>query len=187
MLNAIFSKIHLAMSQQAVDLKSSKCDQIFNNHQNFCTHVELYLILRYVIKYANIDLLRYAIRHIVVLFQIKNAKLLKYANALLYLIHLTDSSATTQRLQDCVLANSLINAQDITNTSFELDRLIELLNNSLKMFQKKRFYFSKHNDQHLEYWTLNESYLQKLKIVVKFNFEKSRSRRHSVKSSIENI
>ena len=63
---------------------------------------------------------------------------------------MTDSSAATIRLQKCVLANNLINLRDVENSNFELNRLLELLNNNLRAFQKKRSHFSKNDDQLLK-------------------------------------
>jgi len=57
-----------------------------------CAHVKTYLILRYAIKYANIDLLRYALHHTTVMFQTEIAETLKYEQTLLYIFHLTDST-----------------------------------------------------------------------------------------------
>jgi len=75
-----------------VVVESSACDKHFNNYQNYCAHIETYLILQYAIKYANIDLLRYALRHTTVMFQTKTAEILKYEQTLLYIFHLTDSA-----------------------------------------------------------------------------------------------
>ncbi len=61
-----------------VIIKLLACDEHFNNHQNYCAHVETYLIFQYTIKYANIDFLRYALRHTTVMFQTETAETLKY-------------------------------------------------------------------------------------------------------------
>ena len=149
--------------------------------------MELYLTLRYAIKYADIGLLRFTLRHIAVVFQAEAAGTPKYANALLYLVHLTDSPASDERLQRCVLTNGLVNLQGHPTSNFELDRLLELLNNSLKCFQRDRSYFSKDSDSLLEYWALNGPYLQELKAAVKVNLGVPRSSTHTPKSAAEDI
>ncbi len=133
-----------------VVVESSACDEHFNNHQNYCAHVETYLILQYAIKYANIDLLCYALRHMTVMFQTETAETLKYEQTLLYILYLIDSAIMMTRLQECMLINSLMNLQDVEDFNFELNRLLELLNNNLKTFQRKRSSFTKNSDQMLE-------------------------------------
>ena len=109
-------------------------DEEFYNHQVFCSHVEIYLTLRHAIKYADIGLLRYSLRQCAVIFQSKEASTPMYGRALLYTLHLVDSPASDPQLQDFILANSLVNLRGAADSNFELDRLLELLNNSLKIF-----------------------------------------------------
>ncbi len=133
-LNSISDKIHWFSLTTKVVVKSSTCDKHFNNHQNYCAHVETYLTLWYAIKYANIDLLRYTLRHTTVMFQTETVETLKYEQTLLYILYLTDSAIAMTWLQECMLINSLMNLQDIKDFNFELNWLLELLNNNLKMF-----------------------------------------------------
>jgi len=49
-----------------------------------------------------------------------------------------------------MLINSLINLQSVEDFNFELNQLLELLNNNLKTFQRKQSSFIKNNDQMLE-------------------------------------
>ena len=186
-LKSISKKIHRPLPTTYADIEPPMLDEQFNNHQNYCTHVELYLTLRYAIKHADIGLLRYALRHATVIFQAEAAGTPKYAQALLYLLHLTDSPAAAIRLQECVLANSLVNLQGAADSNFELDRLLELLNNSLKAFQQERSYFSKNSDRLLEYWALNGPYFQELKAAVESSFGRLQSAKHATKSAAEDI
>ncbi len=145
-LNSISDKIHWFSIMTKVIVESSACDEHFNNHQNYCAYVETYLTLWYAIKYANIDLLRYALRYMTVMFQTETIETLKYKQTLLYILHLTDSTIAMTRLQECMLINSLMNLWSIEDFNFELNWLLELLNNNLKMFQRKQFSFTKNND-----------------------------------------
>jgi len=94
-LNSISDRIHQSSLTTKVVVESSACDKHFNNHQNYCAYVETYLILWYAIKYANIDLLRYALRHTTVMFQTETAETFKYEQTLLYILHLIDSMIAT--------------------------------------------------------------------------------------------
>ncbi len=149
-LNSISDRIHQSSFMTKIIIESSACDEHFNNHQNYCAYVEIYLIFQYTIKYANIDLLCYALRHTTVMFQKKTAETLKYEQTLLYILHLTNSVITMTQLQECMLINSLINLQNVEDFNFKLNQLLELLNNNLKMFQRKWSSFTKNNDQMLE-------------------------------------
>ena len=162
-------------------------DEQFHNHQKYCSHVEAYLTLRYSIKHADIGLLRLALRQVTILFQAPAAHAPKYAQALLYVYHLVDSPAASIKLQDCVLTNSLVNLRGSTDSNFELDRLLELLNNNLKAFQQERSYYSKYSDTLLEHWALNGPYLLALKDLLESTFGKPNSGTHPVKSAAEDI
>ena len=183
-LEKLSNKIYAPPPTTTTDRQPPTCDEQFHNHQNYCTYVELYLTLRYAIKHADIGLLRYALRHITVIFQAEAADTPKYAQALLYVLHLVDSPAATMRLQECVLSNSLVNLQGAKDSNFELDRLLELLNNNLKALQQERSYFSKNSDTLLEHWALNGPYLLGLKDVVESSFGNPPSSKHAVKSAV---
>ncbi len=45
-----------------------------------------------------------------------------------------------------MLINILMNLQSIKDFNFKLNQLLELLNNNLKMFQRKQFNFIKNSD-----------------------------------------
>ncbi len=120
-LNSISDKIHWSSLTTKVIVESLVCDEHFNNHQNYCAHVETYLTLQYTIKYANIDFLRYTLHHTTVMFQTETAETLKYEQTLLYILHLTDSTIVTTQLQKCMLINSLMNLQSVEDFNFELN------------------------------------------------------------------
>lgn len=139
-------------------------DEQRQNHVNFCTHVETYLQLKHAIKFADIGLLRRALRECTVMFQAKDGSAPMYARELLRLTHLTDSPSSDPALQTAVLTNSLVNLKGTRGHSFETDRLVELLNATLKEFQSERSIFSKDSDTLLECWTLNAPYFSRLKL-----------------------
>ncbi len=177
-LNSISDKIHQFSLTTKVIIKLSACDEHFNNHQNYCAHVEIYLILQYAIKYANIDFLCYALCHTTVMFQTEIAETLKYKQTLLYIFHLTDSTIMITWFQECMLINSLINLQSVEDFNFELNQLLELLNNNLKTFQRKQSSFTKNNDQMLENWTQERDEILLWKIASRETCIKISSQRH---------
>lgn len=162
-------------------------DEQWRNHQYFCAYTETYLLLRYAIKYADIGLLRRALRECTIMFQAECSGTPNYARELLRLSHLTDSPASTAELQQAVLVNSLVNTHSKVGYSFETDRLLELLNNTLKAFQSERSYFSKNSDQLLEHWALNGPYLLDLKDEIERTFGKITSGAHPSKPAAEDI
>ena len=117
-------------------------DQVYLNHKHFCANVQVYLTLKYAIKYADIGLLRYILPHTTAMFHDKQGHKPNYANASLYMLHLLCSRASDKKLQDFVLANSLVNMQGRENSNFELDRLLELHNGLLRRFINERTCFS---------------------------------------------
>ena len=187
MLNQISSMIHASLPTVAIDTQAPTRDQEFHNHQKYCALVEIYLTLRYAIKYADIGLLRHALRDTAIVFQAAAARAPKYGHALLYTLHLVDSPAATMRLQECVLTNSLVNLEGAEDSNFELDRLLELLNNNLKAFQQERSYYSKDSDTLLEHWALNGPYFLELKRAVESSFGRPKSGKHPAKSASEDV
>ena len=186
-IDRIAERLRAPTPSSVPSLQSPARDQQYQNHQHFCAHVEIYLTLKYAIKHADIGLLRYALRLTTVVFQADVAGTPKYAQALLYTLHMVDSPASSTELQNCVLANSLVNQRGKSDTNFELDRLLELLNNNLKAFQYDRSYFSKHSDILLENWSLNGPYFLELRRTMELAFGKRNSAAHPPKSAADDI
>lgn len=187
---AIRRQIHPALDSTGGDVDGPDIygpNEQWRNHQHFCTHTETYLLLRYAIKYADIGLLRRALRECTIMFQAECSGTPNYARELLRLSHLTDSPASKAELQQAVLVNSLVNTHGKVGFSYETDRLLELLNNTLKAFQSERSYFSKNSDQLLEHWALNGPYLLELRDQMERTFGKITSGTHPSKSAAEDI
>ena len=186
-LKFIATRFHSILFNHKFDTKFFMIDEQFVNHQNFCHHVEIYLTFRYSIKIDDIELLRHAFRHVIVMFQFSTTNISKYAQTFLYTLHITDSSTSHKILQNAVLMNELINFRNAIDFNFETNRFLKLLNNNFKFFQQKRIYFSKNNDEIFNNWSLNNSFLLKFKKIVEIILNKSTSIKHSVKSAVENI
>ena len=162
-------------------------DQIYQNHQMFCRHVEVYLLLKYAIKMADIGLLRVALRHATIIFLPSEAGTPKYAAALLYSLHLVDSPASSEQFQNYVLANSLVNLSGREDSNFEHDRLLELHNNALKTYLRERTIFSSHNDELLRRWALIGPIVKDIKDTIQFFVNYSRDGSHPPKTSREDV
>lgn len=172
----------------AVVVEDDVTDSVYANHQRFCEHVEAFMTLRYAIKHADIGILRHALKEATILMLSKEAKTPKYAKGLLYTWHLVASSASNKRLQDYVLANSLVNLQSKEDTNFELDRLLELLNGKLKCFQKERTNFATdRSDELLQSWALMGPMLDRLQNFLERPFGQPNSGKHSLKKAHEDI
>ena len=85
------------------------------------------------------------------MFQAKAREVSQYARELIRLLYLIDSETTSPELQRAVFINNLINLYDLPGHSFEIDRFLELLNNTLKYFQRKRSFFVHDSNRLLRY------------------------------------
>ena len=182
-LNAIADSLRLSRTPK----ESDYTDQIHENHQIFCRHVEVYLLLRYAIKMADIELLRVALRHATVIFLPSEAATPKYAAALLHTLHLVDSSASSEQFQNYILANSLVNLSGRIDSNFEHDRLLELHNNTLKTYLRERTTFSSHNDELLQRWALIGPIVRDIKGAVERYVGYHNDSRHPCKNCKEDV
>lgn len=159
-------------------------DQEYLNHQRYCKHMEAYLLLKFSIKNADIDLLRQALRQATILFNTGKTKTPRYAQALLYTLHIVDSPAADVDLQRSVLAN----IQGARDTNFELDRLLELFNNKSKTYRHERTNLSApESDKLLQRWALEGSTIERLKDSIQLAFSRAPRGRHPPKSAQEDI
>jgi hypothetical protein len=86
----------------------------FFTHAKFLQQMKTYKTLKYVIKYANIDLIKCTLTQCCVLFH--EFSQIKYAFLSLYIIWLTQTNAADKLLQNIILANELINLYSIKNS-----------------------------------------------------------------------
>ena len=87
----IVKRIRIDFIKNSNDINAINSNQEFQNHVYFCVHVKTYLIFCYVIKHANIELLRHVLHQIVVMFQVEKADVSQYAQFLFYMFYLTVS------------------------------------------------------------------------------------------------
>ncbi len=99
--------------------------------------------MRYTIKVDNIELLRYILQNIYIVFQALESNTFKYATKLIRLYYLFCINVAIVKLQNIMLTNNLVNLQEIFNKCFEIDRLLKYLNNILKNILQIRQFFIK--------------------------------------------
>ena len=109
--------------------------------------MKFYFLLKHAIKFADIELLRYVIRNCMIIFQIKVDDVSQYDRELIKLVHLIDNNVASFELQRVVFINEFVNLYRRLDYNFETDRLLKLLNNVLKYFQRERFFYVYNNDK----------------------------------------
>ena len=187
-LESICHTTHLHWRQDARTASDeSVVDEEFQNHIRFIHHTETYLQLKHAIRFADIGLLRLALRECAILFQAKAGGAPSYARELLRTIHITDSDGAAVELQRAVLINSLVTMQETPGHAFETDRLVEFLNAKLKTFQKERSIFTKNSDEQLADWALCAPVLSALKTTFETSFGVPNAAGHPEKSAAEDV
>lgn len=185
-IHTVISDIAVMLNPEETD--AHELDDIFHNHQMFCAHVERYLVLKEAIKYGDIGLLRHGLRHAMVLFNSGVTSTPKYAQGLLYMIHMVDSSATTEDFQRFVLANMLVNLRGKADGFIENDRCLELENNRhRKHITRRTMMGAPDSDQNIGTWALMGRMLDKFRTALQLSFGWRVNRDHTYKNAYEDI
>ena len=93
----------VSVSNQSVQIVDMK----FLNHVYFLQLVEIYKILKYIIKFMNIDILKYVIAHFYLYFVEADVK--NYRSEMLYFWKLVATDTCDSSLQQIILVNDLVN------------------------------------------------------------------------------
>lgn len=107
-------------------------NKIIKNYICFIRHIDVYFQLQYVIKVDNIEFLYFALQNIYIVFQVSKDNTFKYIAKLIQLYYLFCINVAIVKLQNIILANNLVNLQEVFNKCFEIDQLLEYLNNIFK-------------------------------------------------------
>lgn len=161
-------------------------DDVWLNHTRYMRHVESYILLSYAIKYADIGLLRRALREACVMFQSPKGGKYNYARELLRVLHVTDSDAASKELQDAMLINSLVNMRTEGcnhGYTFETDRLLELHNLYLKTWKRDRKSSTQETEDLLRQCALSGVYLHDIKTTLQTRFSSLASGNHPGKNA----
>lgn len=115
---------------------SAPVDEVFRNHVRFLQDMELYLSLKFAIKYADLGLIERAIVRCCLVFA--GSGHTNYANLSLYLTRLLATDAADPPLKRALLSGMLVNCRGVEDGWFEVDRLNEHHNLSLKILLQGR-------------------------------------------------
>ena len=166
----------------------NESDEIFRNHQLFCAHVERYLILKEAIKSGDVGLLRHALQHAAVLFNSGETSTPRYAQALLYTVHMVGSTATSKAFQRFVLANMLVNLQGKADGFIENDRCLELENNRhRKHITRRMMTGTAESDENIATWALLGRMLDRFRTAMQLSFGWRVNRDHTYNNAYEDI
>ena len=162
-------------------------NQQWVNHQCFIRHMDIYFLLRRAIKFADIGVLKEALREACILFQAKGARCDNYAPELLRLLHTCDTTAASGHLRGAVIRNMLVNLSGKAGRTFEMDRLVEFINRLVSVTKKNRANSTKSLESLLREITLTAPYALKLKVSIEQTFGRVYPGRHPLKPAHEDI
>ncbi len=160
-------------------------DQELRNHILFLQHTQVYLLLKYSIKHADLGLLRRAIDRCCVYFHGSGQS--RYAYEMLYLLRLTSTRAATPELQRAILANGLVNRQGKADSWYETDRLVEFHNGTLKKLLKAKRGSALTLDYLFEHCALNTNFFDSLTKQMESFYGVNRNSKHPEKSAERDI
>lgn len=166
----------------------NESDQIFRNHKLFCTHVERYLLLKEAIKSGDVGLLRHALRYTAIIFNSRVTSTPRYAQALLYTVHMVGSTATSEEFQRFILANMLVNLRGKADGFIENDRCLELENNRHRKHITRRIMTgTATNDENFATWAILGRMLDRFTTGIQLSFGWRLNRDHAPKNTHEDI
>jgi hypothetical protein len=158
-------------------------DGELRSHILFLRHAQTYLLLKYGIKHGDIGLIRRAVDRCTVYFHGSGQS--NYSNEMLYLQRLLANSAP--ELRKAILSNSLVNLQGLSNTWFEMDRLVEFHNGNMKnLFHAKRG-STINLEQLFKNYALSSAYITNLGDDIYRIFNVGKNNEHTDKSAKRDI
>jgi hypothetical protein len=160
-------------------------DEELRNHVLFLQHTQVYLLLKYSIKRADLGLLRRAIDRCCVYFHGSGQS--RYAFEMLYLQRLTSTRAATPELQRAILANGLVNRQGKADSWYETDRLVEFHNGTLRNLLNSKHGSSLTLDYLMEHCALNTDLFATLAKQMESFYNINRNNDHPEKSAERDI
>jgi hypothetical protein len=126
---ALLSQIYKEVNERPSGLDASgRLDDEWQNHIRFIQHTQIYLLLKWSIKHADLKLLRQSLRLCCIIFQAPSGAAGNYARELIRYLNWVDTDATEKELQDAILANALVNPGGRKDSFYPFDRHLEHLN-----------------------------------------------------------
>ena len=158
-------------------------DSELRSHILFLRDAQTYLLLKYGIKHGDVGLIRRAVDRCIVYFHGSGQS--NYANEMLYLQRLLVNS--TPELRKAILSNSLVNLQGLSNTWFEIDRLVEFHNGNMKDLFYARRGSTINLEQLFKNYALSSAYITHLAEDIYRVFNISKNSKHTDKSAQKDI
>ena len=90
--------------------------------------MNIYLLLKFLIKFADIGILFNIFYEVAILTQVKESKYDNYSPKILWVLYILDAKVFTRHLYKVFLANILINLSGDLEKNFKIDYLIKFLN-----------------------------------------------------------
>ncbi|KAI9848989.1 MAG: hypothetical protein M1837_005880 [Sclerophora amabilis] len=181
-----FSRIIDTLYKQLRTTSVGQCeDKKYRNHLLFLEQTETYILLKYAIKFGNIDLISRAVDCCCIYFAGTNQ--FKYSFETLYFKQLTTTLAATAPLRRAILANSLVNNRGESDSWFKTNWFLELHNGRMKEILKQRRTSSITLDYLFEYCSLNSAFFKGLEKHLEHLFGIHVNTRYTVKQAHEDI
>jgi hypothetical protein len=158
-------------------------DDELRNHILFLRHSQTYLLLKYGIKHGDIGLICRAVDRCTVYFHGSGQS--NYSCEMLYLQRLLANS--TPELRRAILSNSLVNLQGLSNSWFEMDRLVEFHNGNMKNLFHARRGSTINLEQLFKNYALSSAYITNLWNDIYKIFNIGRDNEHTDKSAQRDI
>jgi hypothetical protein len=173
-------------NSRRVDLKDPNLDYEFENNKNFLNNVFPYMVLTDAIKLGDIQLLRYAIRSLLLMFSALKSKT-TYQYELCHYFWLTCTQASDEQLQDIILRESLVNRQGKQDSWYEMDRYNELINARVKQAKYSRRTSSLPFPRLLGRYLRVDDFMVRLRNGFANNFQANRDATHKVKDKSRHV
>ena len=144
--------------------------------------------MRHAIKFGDVGLLQHALQECTIIFQAKEGGTVFYATELLRVLHLyTNELSSDPQLREAMLANSLVNLSGRSDSFFEVDRLLEFLNHTIKDAMRVRMGSMKIMDDLIKQIALTTPYMLKLRLAAHAFSGRYYNGKHPEKDASEDI
>jgi hypothetical protein len=155
-------------------------DDEWQNHIRFIQHVRPYLLLKWSIKYADLGLIRQAMRECCVLFQAPSGRKGNYAREMIRYLQLVDSEAVKSEVADYILLNALVNPSGKVDGWYPMDQHLEFINLDIRNgLSDRRSSYDK--GEWIRNNVLNIPFTRELRRGVEATFEATQQGRHPKK------
>lgn len=160
----------------------------WNNHLQFCTIIEAYFTLCYLMKWRDIGFLRDIIWEITIILQALSAKTLKYAREMLCQMHILDMTLANLVLKSAYIANALVNFWCLSSTFYKMDLLLKHQKKEFKQCWANQDLLLQETDKIFQLHALLVNILSKIRrLINRVILRRKRNRRYLIKNILFDI